>query len=212
MMVKPRIGTVSYVTGHDVHIGHRDSPCVKCYTYDVVYKTGGVSSLPTPNCYQCPSMSVGNSDTFSLRLAVPPLTVGDMCTERKGDATEPPRDARTDGGALRKVQRKGRYDLIPPEALERVAFRFQDALDHYPEDDWKNGMPINKCVDSAMRHIMDYILGRNNEDHLAAAVTNLMMIMWTEQHKPELVHPLRKHIRPWWGPGNKRNSQGGGCE
>ena len=37
-----------------------------------------------------------------------------------------------------------------------------------------------------MRHLFKYMDGRVDEDHLAAAATNLLMALWTEDHRPDM--------------------------
>ena len=62
----------------------------------------------------------------------------------------------------------------------------EDALTHYPERNWEKGMPMHVMIDSAFRHLAKYTMGMDDEDHLCAAATNLLMAMWTENHFPEL--------------------------
>lgn len=84
-------------------------------------------------------------------------------------------------GAHRNSQAgKPRYDLIPAEALERVAQHFGDGAEIHGPDNWKKGITNDRFMASTMRHIESYRLGRKDEDHLAAAVWNLMCIMWNE--------------------------------
>ena len=48
-------------------------------------------------------------------------------------------------------------------------------------------------IDSAFRHLAKYVEGMDDEDHLCAAATNLIMAMWTEENKPEMQDiPTRK--------------------
>ena len=35
---------------------------------------------------------------------------------------------------------------------------------------WEKGMPFSRYIDSALRHIVKYIMGMTDEDHLSAAV------------------------------------------
>lgn len=45
---------------------------------------------------------------------------------------------------------------------------------------------MHSMIDSAMRHLLKYIDGQTDEDHLAAAATNLLMALWTEEKKPDM--------------------------
>lgn len=89
-------------------------------------------------------------------------------------------------GAVRNTGGKGRMDLLPWSALIRVSKHMEDALTHYPERNWEKGLPMHTMIDSAFRHLAKYVEGWDDEDHLCAAATNLLMAMWTEEHNPEM--------------------------
>lgn len=90
-------------------------------------------------------------------------------------------------GAVRDTGGKGRMDLLPWSALIRVSKHIEDSLTHYPERNWEKGIPMHSMIDSAFRHLAKYMDGAKDEDHLCAAATNLLMALWTEEHKPELM-------------------------
>lgn len=92
-----------------------------------------------------------------------------------------------DTGAVRDTGGKGRMDLLPMCSLLRISKHMEDALTHYPERNWEKGLPMHSMLDSAMRHIAKYMDGWTDEDHLCAAATNLLMAMWTEEKKPEMM-------------------------
>ncbi len=81
---------------------------------------------------------------------------------------------------------KVRMSLLPHKELERVLKRYLDGAEAYGENNWKKGMETTVLYDSAMRHIMKWYMKYDDEDHLAAAVWNILGIMWTEENKPEL--------------------------
>lgn len=87
-------------------------------------------------------------------------------------------------GAIRQTGGKGRCDLLPHSALLRVARHMENSLEEHEERNWEKGLPMHCFLDSAMRHIFKYMDGRTDEDHLAAAATNLLMALWTEDHHP----------------------------
>lgn len=97
-------------------------------------------------------------------------------------------------GAVRDTGGKGRMDLLPMCALIRISKHMEDAIKpdpetgvpHYPERNWEQGLPIHSMIDSAFRHLAKYMDGMNDEDHLCAAATNLLMAMWTEEKRPEM--------------------------
>lgn len=72
---------------------------------------------------------------------------------------------------------KGRFDLITPFGLERLAKWYELGAKKYSDRNWEKGLPFSRYFDSAMRHMTKFIMGRTDEDHLAAAVWNLMAIM-----------------------------------
>lgn len=85
-------------------------------------------------------------------------------------------------GAVRDMQEgKGRCDLLPPLAILRLARHFEMGAKKYGDRNWEKGIPINSFIDSAIRHIMKYMAGQEEEDHLVAAAWNLMCAMETEE-------------------------------
>ena len=89
-------------------------------------------------------------------------------------------------GAMRDTGGKGRMDLLPMCALIRISKHMENANTHYPERNWEKGLPMHSMIDSALRHLAKYMDGWNDEDHLCAAATNLLMALWTEEKKPEM--------------------------
>lgn len=69
---------------------------------------------------------------------------------------------------------KGRYDLIPPEAVHELAIHFEEGAKKYGDRNWELGQPISRIMDSAFRHAFQYMAGRKDENHLGAACWNLM--------------------------------------
>lgn len=92
--------------------------------------------------------------------------------ERSEYSTGAVRDAR--GG-------KGRFDLIPPYALYRLARHFENGAVKYGDRNWEKGIPLHMYLDSAFRHLVKYMAGFRDEDHLTAAVWNLMCLIETEK-------------------------------
>lgn len=85
-------------------------------------------------------------------------------------------------GAQRDTQNgKGRFDLIPPMALRRVAVIFEKGARKYNARNWELGIPMGRFLDSALRHTFDYMEGKRDEDHLAQACWNLLCAIATEE-------------------------------
>jgi len=91
-----------------------------------------------------------------------------------------------DTGAERDTGGKGRCDLLPHSALLRVSRQMEGALAEHEERNWERGIPMHSFLDSAMRHLFKYMDGQVDEDHLAAAATNVLMALWTEEHLPDM--------------------------
>lgn len=91
-------------------------------------------------------------------------------------------------GALRdRPIGKGMFVLLSPVGLRRIALRCEQGHLKYGDGrNWEKGMPISEFVDSAMRHIAQYIDGDTTEDHLAAAAWNLQAAMHTEEKHPHM--------------------------
>jgi hypothetical protein len=76
-------------------------------------------------------------------------------------------------GAVRDIQQgKGRFDLISPIALKRLAKHYENGAIKYGDRNWEKGMPLSRFIDSAMRHLNSVLMGMDDEDHLAAIAWN----------------------------------------
>lgn len=90
-------------------------------------------------------------------------------------------------GAIREVEEKiGRYDLISPIGLRRLARWYQLGAIKYADRNWEQGLPTSNCMNSAIRHLIKYMMGMDDEDHLAAIAWNIFAIMHFEELKPEM--------------------------
>ena len=90
-------------------------------------------------------------------------------------------------GAVRDTREsKGRFDLITPYGLERLALVMEKGAKKYADRNWEKGMPFSRLVDSAERHINSFKKGMTDEDHLAHACFNLFAIMHFEALRPDL--------------------------
>ena len=83
-------------------------------------------------------------------------------------------------GSVRDVRKgKGRYDLIPPYSLRRLAKHYENGAIKYGDRNWEKGQPISSYLDSMLRHGQDYLKGDRSEDHMAAVSWNAFAIMYT---------------------------------
>jgi hypothetical protein len=93
---------------------------------------------------------------------------------------------------------KGRYDLLPPLALQRVAQHYEAGAKKYEDRNWERGIPVSRMFDSMIRHAFQALSGERDEDHLAAVVFNALGIMeyeerakrWPKSQYPDLFHGL----------------------
>ena len=93
-----------------------------------------------------------------------------------------------DTGAVRDPAKgKGRYDLITPHGLKRLALHYEAGAAKYDDRNWEKGIPASRCFSSAVRHLFRWIAGERKEDHLAAAAWNIFAIMHFEAVKPEMI-------------------------
>lgn len=93
-----------------------------------------------------------------------------------------------ESGAVRDMHEgKGRFDLLPMCVLLRLAKHFEAGCLKYGARNWEKGIPCHSFADSAFRHLVKYMDGYKDEDHLIAAVWNLCCLAWTEEKKPELM-------------------------
>jgi hypothetical protein len=85
-------------------------------------------------------------------------------------------------GATRDTQKgKGRYDLIPPEMLRRLALVYERGAAIHGDDNWTKGIPESRLYSSAMRHTDQARSGQRDEDHLAQAIWNLTALIYFEE-------------------------------
>lgn len=76
---------------------------------------------------------------------------------------------------------KGRYDLITPIGLRRLAVHYENGARKYGDRNWEKGQPLRRYLESAIRHIYTFLDGARDEDHLAAAAWNVLACIHTEE-------------------------------
>ena len=85
-------------------------------------------------------------------------------------------------GAVRDTATdKPRPDLISPFFKMRVGAWLQAGAVRYAPRNWEKGIGIERCFASLERHLVQWQLGMDDEDHLAAAACNLMFIIHNEE-------------------------------
>ncbi len=97
----------------------------------------------------------------------------------------------TDSGKRRKFGKnravrdvstgKGRYDLISPIAMQRLADHYENGATKYDPRNWEKGMPLSVFLDSMERHLTKFREGHREEDHMSAVGWNAFGLIHTEE-------------------------------
>lgn len=101
-----------------------------------------------------------------------------------------------ESGAVRdRRDGKGRFDLISPFALKRLALVYEKGAKKYADRNWEKGIPASRCLDSALRHLNQYLAGHKDEDHLAQCAFNIFAVMHFEEVLPEMIDLETRNAR-----------------
>lgn len=93
-----------------------------------------------------------------------------------------------ESGAVRDIHDgKGRYDLLPWDAIHEIAQHCDEGAIKYGERNCEKGIPLHSLIDSAIRHLSCYLRGMKDEPHLRAAAWNILFAIWTEKNRPDLI-------------------------
>ena len=104
-------------------------------------------------------------------------------------------------GSVRDTQEgKGRFDLLPPEGLKRLAQHFEGGAKKYNSRNWEKGQPLMRYLDSAARHLYAYISGSRKEDHIAAVAWNAMAFIQTQKWIEDGILPAELDDVPAYEP------------
>jgi len=76
---------------------------------------------------------------------------------------------------------KGRFDLLPFYAIQRLARVYENGARKYGENNWRLGQSCSRYLDSALRHLMKAGGGWRDEDHFAQAMWNIAAIIETQK-------------------------------
>jgi hypothetical protein len=91
-----------------------------------------------------------------------------------------------DTGAVRDVaEGKGDPVSFPPQALLRLSKHYEKGAKKYNRWNYLKGMPTTEFINSALRHLLQYMGGADDEDHLSAVAFNILGAMQMEQTMPE---------------------------
>jgi hypothetical protein len=103
----------------------------------------------------------------------------------------------------RSTEIKPRYDLVPPEAVRYIAERLGMGAEHHGERNFEGGAADEEFIrdrkNHAVEHLLHYVNGRTTGpdkygeydmplDHLKAALANLAMLAYLEEHRPPTIN------------------------
>lgn len=71
-------------------------------------------------------------------------------------------------------------------ALIELSIHYEQGALKYGERNWEKGIPAHCYIDSGIRHGLKYLRGDNDERHDRAFLWNLVGLIWTLDHHPEL--------------------------
>lgn len=71
----------------------------------------------------------------------------------------------------------GRFDLIPPLALRRLAQLFERDAALYGARDWETGRPLADYVNDAHHHLNLLMAGDNSDDHASRIAWAMLCFM-----------------------------------
>jgi hypothetical protein len=66
-------------------------------------------------------------------------------------------------------------------ALIRLARIYEKGAVKYDDRNWEKGQPLSRYLDSALRHLIQWQLGHEDEDHLAQAAWNVFSLIHTDE-------------------------------
>lgn len=72
-------------------------------------------------------------------------------------------------------------DLISPFMLDRLGKHYATGAIKYAERNWELGQPSSQYLRSAFRHLIAYLMGKRDEDHLSAIIWNITGVIHNEE-------------------------------
>jgi hypothetical protein len=85
-------------------------------------------------------------------------------------------------GAMRDIQdNKPRPELMNPMVDMRLSMHFGKGAAKYEERNWEKGIPEDRYVAAAKRHMNQWLMGEDDEDHLIAWLWNVYCLVATEE-------------------------------
>jgi hypothetical protein len=105
------------------------------------------------------------------------------------------REVQRKDGAIRENQDgKGRPDLITPFALTRLAKHYENGAKKYSDRNYEKGMNYSRYTASMFRHLIAWMKGEEEEDHLAALAWNAFSIMHHQELKQDHLDDMPHYL------------------
>lgn len=161
----------------------RSATCIECQQADGCPISYGLS-YPSRSgaCELCNFIPKESEETMSKKEEEKQLAVTGLEIKKgmENDVYE--------SGAFRdkKTVDKGRFDLLPWDAIWELAIHCAKGAEVYGERNCEKGVPQHSLIDSATRHLACYQLGMDDENHLAAAMWNIAFAIYNEMNNPEM--------------------------
>lgn len=102
------------------------------------------------------------------------------CKYVHGEEVVVPKQKLFPSGAVRNDDNTPAYTLMPPCAIRRLANIYKVGEQHYPNRQWRKGIPVTNIVDHALEHLMKWLEGSRTEDHLAKVAWAMFSLMYYE--------------------------------
>ena len=80
-----------------------------------------------------------------------------------------------------KGHKIARFDLIPWDCMWRVAERYGAGTELYADRGWEEGYEWGKAIAALHRHMAQFCMANEEEDHLAAVVFYALALMRFEE-------------------------------
>ena len=91
---------------------------------------------------------------------------------------------------------KGRFDLISPIMLARLARLLEEGAKRYGSRNWEKGIPPTRFLDSAFRHLVKVLAGQDDEDHAVQVIFNMMGYLHTVETRTWASELERSELPP----------------
>ena len=82
-------------------------------------------------------------------------------------------------------KKKYMIDASIAHMMLEVAKQYDAGAKKYGKNNWQLGMPVERYLDSGLRHYLKSIRGDKDEAHYRGFVWNLLSAMWTCENMPE---------------------------